>query len=84
MRWGKLGWRNHAPRPSAQRAARVEYLPGGAWLGASWRVDDCHRNTVGFVGENAEYPEYDWRELHVYVCLVPMLPVHVVWGLRRA
>lgn len=84
MRWGKVGWRNRAPRPSAQRGARFEFLPGGVWIGASWHVEKRERLNPGFVSEHAEYPEFAWRELNVYVCLIPMLPLHILWGLRRA
>lgn len=82
MRWGRVGWRRKAPRPSAQRGARFEFLGGGVWIGASWTIEACQRYNVGFVSEHAEFPEFHWRELHVYFCLLPCLPLHVVWGLK--
>lgn len=49
--------------------AQIQWEPRDIWIGLFWRTTERERN----------------RYLHLYVCVVPFLPMHVtVWlGVRR-
>lgn len=42
---------------------RVEFEPRDLWIGLYWR---CTRELFGV------------RHLHIYICLIPMLPLHLL------
>lgn len=47
---------------------RFEFKPQDCWVGAFWRTSDGHSER-GFPGK--------W--INLWVCLVPMLPIHFIW-----
>jgi hypothetical protein len=50
----------------------LEFKPQDLWIGAYWE----HRR--GKVVTPA-IPDVCWRDLHLWVCVVPMCPLHFVW-----
>jgi len=47
---------------------RIEFKPQDLWLGLYWKVDPHYYN---------EKRDGEWVD--VWVCLIPMLPIHIDW-----
>lgn len=61
-------WRRHRP----YLRARFEFKAADCWVGAFWKLERCPcAHTVCYC---------NWR--HVWICVVPMLPLHVQWLVR--
>lgn len=54
-------------RRGARRTLRAEWAPRDLWLGLHWTWEYWQR----------------FRRLHVYVCLLPCLPIHFAGRRRR-
>lgn len=49
---------------------RLEWEPRDLWVGAFWNLVPGKRNPITNRLET---------ESHVYICLIPTLPIHVSW-----
>lgn len=43
--------------------AKLEFNPRGLWIGFYWKFDP--------------FENYSVRKLHIYICLLPMFPLHI-------
>lgn len=46
------------------------------WIGAFWRFDRWKGTTTGSDRKHGSFSAMPWS-LHVYVCIVPLLPIHI-------
>jgi hypothetical protein len=53
---------------------RMDFEKRDAWIGLYW---------TGGQGSTDLSDGWEWRVLHVYVCLIPFLPLHVTYSWRR-
>lgn len=56
-------------------ALNVRFEPRDLWVGAYWQVDP-----ITEYGTNVAVQEEWW---HLYLCIVPLLPIHFTLKLRR-
>jgi hypothetical protein len=61
----KMGWEGEGD--GGERMQRQRQL----WVEVMWEIRDC------WVGV---YWTWEGTALHIYVCLIPCVPVHVIWG----
>ena len=52
---------------------RLEWKPQDCWIGAFWKRGKYHNSETGDTGTMTD----------LWICLVPMLPVHVRWFRSR-
>jgi hypothetical protein len=55
--------------------ARFEFKPQDLWIGAFWRAEFVHELQDDFCVSVV----VSRRRLDVWICLLPMLPLHVTW-----
>lgn len=51
---------------------RLEFKPQDLWVGAYWEHRPGRQITPSI-------PDWRWRDLHIWLCLLPMLPLHLVF-----
>ncbi|MDE2468704.1 MAG: hypothetical protein KGL35_08170 [Bradyrhizobium sp.] len=60
----------------AHVAVQIPLEPRGLWIGVFWQLHR-HRGTItGLDNKHGAFVAQPWN-LHVYICAVPMLPIHV-------
>lgn len=50
---------------------QVEFKPQDLWVGAFWKVSPYYKDHT-----------YAGRWVNLWICLVPMVPLHIEWYLR--
>lgn len=53
----------------------VKFDPHDLWIGVYWRV----KWHVKLVSGGTTYG----RKVHIYICVVPMLPIHIEWWRKK-
>jgi hypothetical protein len=66
---------------------RIEFKFEDAWVGAYWRVGPPARlwtlaDASGYIIPPGESPAPRRRRVDLWVCLLPMLPIHFTWYLE--
>lgn len=54
---------------------RLEWKPQDLWIGAFW-----DKKPIVYLGRRDD-GEWVASEQHVWICLLPMLPIHIWWRL---
>lgn len=60
----------------AHVAVQVQWEPRDLWVGVFWRFDRWKSQNTGWDRHHGEWIANPWS-LHAYICLVPLLPIHV-------
>lgn len=60
-------------------SVRLEWKPQDLWIGAFWKVSGLTRS---YVAGTTEYREY--QRVDLWVCLLPMVPIHLSWERRKS
>ena len=60
----------------AHIAVQIQWEPHDMWIGAFWRFDRWKGEATGSDRKHGAISAMPWS-LHLYICLVPLLPIHV-------
>ena len=60
----------------AHITARLQLEPRDLWVGVFWRFERWRAEITGSDHKHGAYIAAPWS-LHLYVCILPMLPLHV-------
>lgn len=55
---------------------RIEFKPQDCWIGAFWKKTVTGR--PHYSGD-----EHWWHDWDLWVCLLPMVPIHLSWTIRQ-
>ena len=72
MKWRFLDWTARF----GHIAAQFQWEPCDLWVGVFWRFRRFKGTITGWDRHHGEVTGQPWH-LHVYVCIVPMVPLHV-------
>lgn len=76
----------------SQMAVRIKFVPRDFWLGvfvgkpefrAKINTDTLTLNASGHVGVLPVTNSLYWTERKVYICIIPMLPIILIWRSNR-
>jgi hypothetical protein len=56
--------------------AQFQVEPRDVWVGLFWRVNRYRATITGWDCHHGDYIGQPWSA-HAYVCVVPMLPLHI-------
>jgi hypothetical protein len=56
--------------------ARFEYIPNDCWVGVFWKK--TMEGRIQYAPEECWWVRWD-----VWLCLVPMLPLHLTWRVKK-
>lgn len=60
----------------AHIAVQIQWEPRDLWVGVFWQFHRWHAQITGSDNKHGTYIARPWS-LHVYLCIVPLLPIHV-------
>ena len=72
MKWRFLDWTSRA----AHIAMQFQWEPRDLWVGVFWRLERWKAPATGWDRYHGKIDAMPWS-LHVYVCVLPMLPLHI-------
>lgn len=55
---------------------QAQWEPRNLWIGVFWRLEKWKAEITGSDAKHGRYIACPWS-LHIYVCVLPMLPLHV-------
>lgn len=58
---------------------RIEFVPGDMWIGVFYKSKYPCEPAPGFEDFRADDVHFVRR--HIYICIVPMLPIHIFWDI---
>lgn len=70
--WRFIDWTARA----AHVAVQFQLEPRDCWIGVFWRLERWKSPAHGWDKHHGPYRAAPWS-LHAYICLLPMIPLHV-------
>lgn len=57
----------------------IEFKLSNCWIGVYWRSRFCAGGPSSFMERSCTTDEWFRSEFDLFICLLPMLPIHIHW-----